>query len=216
MALRYLLCIAACIIQVNSQNSKRLRPISPVKPYPMGIDKIPFDETLKKKTWVKNPRVRAGTCNEECFYKDLNNKWCQTSLSPMVQMGWEWNFVNNAPVFSIKWEPYVKSLVSVTNEFDLKRFLWANFQFDIIPFKSNMFYMATLAPSQMCFGIGYSAEAITYRLNVNYYFLNCYKKIINKMGDWKDSWTGSSAKWIDECTPSENQPIVTVFENDYT
>ena len=134
----------------------------------------------------------------------------------MVQIGWQWAFVNNDPVFSIKLEPYVKTQMSVNNEFDLKRLLWANFQFDIIPFKSNLFYMLTIAPNQACFGVGYSAEAVTYRLNVNYYFMNCYKKMINNMADWKDSWTGSGAKWIDDCTPSENQPIVTIFENDYT
>ena len=40
--------------------------------------------------------------------------------------------------------------------------------------------------------------------------------MIDNMGDWKSTWTGKSAKWIDECKPSTNQPIVTLFENDFS
>ena len=59
-------------------------------------------------------------------------------------------------------------------------------------------------------------EAVTARLNLNYYFMNCYKKIINNMADYKDAWTGTDAKWIDECAAPFNQPIIKVFENDFT
>ena len=47
--------------------------------------------------------------------------------------------------------------------------------------------------------------------------MDCYKKMINNMGDWKDSWTGSNAKWIDKCEATNGAgQIVTIFENDYT
>lgn len=134
----------------------------------------------------------------------------------MVQTGWEWAFVNNDPVFSIKLEPYIKTQASITNEFDLKKFLYANFQFDLIPFKSSMFYMVSLAPTQVCFGTGYSAESISSRINVNYYFMNCYKNMINNMGNWNETWTGANSKWIDDCVPTDNYPIVTIYEHTHT
>lgn len=134
----------------------------------------------------------------------------------MVTIGWEWTYVNSDPTYSIKLEPFIKTVASVQNEFNLAKFMYANFQFDLVPFKSNMFYMLTANPSQTCFGIGYSTEAITLRLYLNYYFMNCYKKIIANMADYTDSWTGTDAKWIDECTFPYNTAIIKIFENTYT
>ena len=76
MALRSFAMIATITQVALASSTKKLRPISPVNPYPMGIDKIPTDINKKNNLWVKNPRVKAGTCDEECFYKDYNNKWC--------------------------------------------------------------------------------------------------------------------------------------------
>ena len=79
-----------------------------------------------------------------------------------------------------------------------------------------MFYMITAAPDQICYGIGYALQPITVRFDVNYYFMNCKKKVIANIGDYKDSWTGKSAKWIDECTPPDTSPIIRVFDIDFT
>ena len=57
MALRYLALLVLLIAIVSGQSQKRLRPISPVKPYPMGVDKVPIASENQKKPWVKNPRV---------------------------------------------------------------------------------------------------------------------------------------------------------------
>lgn len=71
--------------------------------------------------------------------------------------------------------------------------------------------MLTAAPDQVCFGVGYALQPITARLNMNYYFLNCKKSIILNMGDYKTSWVGKDAKWIDECVPPDISPIITMF-----
>ena len=67
----------------------------------------------------------------------------------MVKLGWDWGFVNLNNVFSIKLEPYITKVASLTNEFLLAKFMSFIFQLDIIEFKSNMFYMLTLAFDQI-------------------------------------------------------------------
>ena len=71
-------------------------------------------------------------------------------------------------------------------------------------------------PNQICFGIGYAMDVITVALKMNYYFMNCYKKIIDNMGDYKDSWTGKEANWIDKCEPPANTAVIKLFEDDLT
>ena len=61
-------------------------------------------------------------------------------------MGWEWDYVNQGGIFSIKLEPYLKTILGETHEFLLARLMNFIFNFDIIEFKSNLLYMVTAAP----------------------------------------------------------------------
>ena len=79
-----------------------------------------------------------------------------------------------------------------------------------------MFYKLIAAPDQFCIGIGYNTEAVTYKLNLNYHLMNCYKKMIGDMSDYRNAWTGKNAKWIDECTAPLSQDEIKIFENVYT
>lgn len=130
----------------------------------------------------------------------------------MLTAGWTWDYVNANNIFSIKLEPYLTTVASSTTEFLLARLMSFIFQFDIVEFKSNLFYMVTAAPDQMCFGIGYALSSpVRVQLNMNYYFMDCKKKVISNMADSKDSWTGVDAKWIDECVPPATSPIISMF-----
>ena len=188
-----------------------------MKPYAFGKDRVTISSNKKIQAQKrKSPIVKGGTCPKQCWFKDLNNYWCETSINPMVTAGWQWDYVNQNNIFSIKLEPYLTTVASTTNEFLLARLMSFIFQFDLIEFKSNMFYMITAAPDQMCWGIGYALQPIQVRLDVNYYFMNCKKKVIANIRDYKDSWTGKSAKWIDECVAPDTSPIIRIFDIDFT
>jgi len=104
---------------------RKIRPVSPTNPYPFRVDNNNIDEYKAKHKKHKSPIVKAGTCPEECFFKDLNNYWCVTSTSPMVQIGWEWEYTNTDPIRRISLQPYIKTQLSYTSDFMLKRFFYS-------------------------------------------------------------------------------------------
>lgn len=42
-------------------------------------------------------------------------------------------------------------------------------------------------------------------------FFNCYKKVLSSLCDFSN-WRGTSAKWLDECSLSEDDVTVSLYE----
>ena len=59
--------------------TRKLRPVSPHNPYPFNKDRVIVESSQPKGAPLKrkSPIVQSGvTCSEECFFKDLNSRWC--------------------------------------------------------------------------------------------------------------------------------------------
>jgi len=80
----YSLAVLALFSIVDVEAKRKIRPVSPTNPYPFRVDDHNIEAYKAKHKKHKSPIVKAGTCPEECFFKDLNNYWCVTSTSPMV------------------------------------------------------------------------------------------------------------------------------------
>jgi len=74
----------------------------------------------------------------------------------------------------------------------------------------------TIAPAQICFGTGYSFEAISLKIQLVYNFMNCYKKMTDNIADWDATFTGKDAKWIDACTTPSSSPTIKMKEITFT
>lgn len=70
-------------------------------------------------------------------------------------------------------------------------------------FKTSTFYSAFFDSSgQICGAFGWETEPIQIDLEGQFEMQDCYKIILDDLSDWKGTWTGEDAKWIDECSLS--------------
>jgi len=58
--------------------------------------------------------------------------------------------------------------------------------------------------------MGWKTDAINLKLITQYSIIECYKKILTDIADWKDSWTGPDAKWVDSCAFSSGGQEITI------
>ena len=65
----------------------------------------------------------------------------------------------------------------------------------------------------MCPGLGYEFEEVEAIVNMSMKFNDCYKVIITDLCDFSSSWRGYNAKWLDDCSYS-NDSLIELF--DYT
>jgi hypothetical protein len=59
----------------------------PIAPYHTSLKVQSTMEVKEKSKRVLSPIVRV-TCQRQCVFKDDNNYWCFTNLSPMLVTGW--------------------------------------------------------------------------------------------------------------------------------
>ena len=64
-----------------------------------------------------------------------------------------------------------------------------------------------------CFGLGWDSDTISISWTLSYVFINCVKKIFEKLCDLSENWRGLEAKWFDECENSDTA-IIDVWEYD--
>ena len=75
-------------------------------------------------------------------------------------------------------------------------------------FKMNYFFsMIINSETQACFGMGWDSETISIALTLSYIFINCVKKVFEKLCDMSLQWRGAEAKWFDECENSDSAEI---------
>jgi hypothetical protein len=60
--------------------------------------------------------------------------------------------------------------------------------------------------SYVCFGVGWESEDILFTIEMAQYFQNCYKTLLKSLCDFSN-WRGQTAKWIDECSDSNDEEI---------
>ena len=58
-----------------------------------------------------------------------------------------------------------------------------------------------------CFGLGWDTETISIALTLSYIFINCVKKVFEKLCDLSENWRGAEAKWFDECENSDTAEL---------
>ena len=75
-------------------------------------------------------------------------------------------------------------------------------------FKVNMFGSVIInSEMQACFGLGWETETISIALTLSYVFINCVKKMFEKLCDLSANWRGENAKWFDECESSDTAEL---------
>jgi len=60
---------------------------------------------------------------------------------------------------------------------------------------------------EACFGLGWDSETIAVSMTLSYIFVNCVKKVFEKLCDLSATWKGQDAKWFDECDKSDTAEI---------
>ena len=64
--------------------------------------------------------------------------------------------------------------------------------------------MLFVTSGQICLGYGYEYTPITLELFTNYHSYDCYKTLIKDLCKWEDAFLGKEAKWIDDCSQSND------------
>ena len=66
---------------------------------------------------------------------------------------------------------------------------------------------------QVCSGLGWSADQIVVSISTKIMLEDCYKYIIQDLTDWRSSWTGENAKWVDDCSFSGSNEQTIILKN---
>jgi hypothetical protein len=64
-------------------------------------------------------------------------------------------------------------------------------------FELRLYYDASL-----CYGVGYDYDNINFKLEIAQKFRNCYKTVIKSLCDFTN-WSGTTARYMDECDFSD-------------
>lgn len=152
----------------------------------------------------------------------------------MIRLGTEFEQVegtdtNSHQFYSLSWDWYADVQVYIKSVLDLDRFWYWELLFDMEEFKAYIFLQAlfvwpiysdanldgTVAIGEIatgdeggfCYSIGWKTEEIGFEAKTAMKFQDCYKEIIKDVFDWQETWLGEDAKWIDECTTSDDIDI---------
>lgn len=58
-----------------------------------------------------------------------------------------------------------------------------------------------------CFGMGWNTDTISIAWTLSYIFINCAKKMFEKLCDLSENWRGAEAKWFDDCDTSDTAEL---------
>lgn len=87
--------------------------------------------------------------------------------------------------------------------FVIQRLTTTTFTVDMPKFKTSTYYSFLFENTgQVCFAFGWETDAINLNLDSNFEMQDCYKTMLDDLGDWANTWNGEEAKWIDECSLS--------------
>ena len=86
--------------------------------------------------------------------------------------------------------------------------IWTQFIVDIDQFLINYFISVIInSDYKACFGMGWDSETISISFTLSYVFINCLKKVFEKICDLAETWRGAEAQWLDECTESDSATL---------
>ena len=159
----------------------------------------------------KSPLVQAGkTCPSLCFFKDtVGNQWCINFEAPALVVGWNWeqSASDTEHYWQLKFKPYIKPAFWLKSEWDLKRFYYHYIYVFIEQFTATLFYSFIFHKSgRVCLGMGWELTQIVFQINTKFMFKDCSKVLINDICDWKTTWLGDSAMWLDKCEDKASVP----------
>jgi len=161
----------------------------------------------------QSPRVEASdaACQENCLFKDDNNEWCFSTTPPILTAGWEWEQTESDTYYALKLEPYLNTQLQIRSNFALKRLVSHDFDIDINKFKASIWYSALFSnKGEVCFGFGWETEQIELNLKTSFTPMDCYKTIIEDIGEPQSTWYSEDALFIDECNTSDAGGTITL------
>jgi hypothetical protein len=160
------------------------------------------EQPVIKKTHEK--KVRSPTVESSgesmCLFKDDNNSWCFSGTTPMLTSGWQVTQTAEHGAWGIQFQPYLDTQLSMTSNFVLSRLIAHVFSVDVSKFRANTYYSGLFKNTgQICFGFGWSTEAITLAITTQFQLVECYKTLIADLGKPLGSIRSQDSLLIDEC-----------------
>ena len=97
---------------------------------------------------------------------------------------------------------YIESIFTIQKLID-----WS-FISNLNKFKMSIFFSFIVnSDFSLCPGFGYEYDEVDFKISTGIKLTDCYKKIIQDICDFSTTWTGFEAKWVDECTWSQDAPV---------
>ena len=72
--------------------------------------------------------------------------------------------------------------------------------------------MLFVTTGQICLGYGYEYTPIELIIQTQYHANDCYKTIIQDLCKWDEAFLGKEAKWIDDCSQSNEVNNITFID----
>ena len=156
-----------------------------------------------------------------CIFENRDNSWCLRGLSPVLRAGWEidqfWGtdtFLGTQQFieyYRLQYKPYVKTHLLLESVFDIASIVYNELSFEIPRFQLDLFFsMIVTMNAEYCLGIGWNNDEVMVEITSQTELKDCYKKLIDNLCNPSSSWTGTNAKYIDQCDSSTS-----VFVNLY-
>ena len=116
--------------------------------------------------------------------------------------------------YQLKWKPYFEAQGEIESDLNLDNLIFVQYIFKLDQFKMDYFFsMIINSKKEACFGIGWDSETISVGMSLQYIFINCVKKIFEKICDLSENWKGQDAKWFDECEKSDTA-VINIWDYD--
>jgi hypothetical protein len=125
---------------------------------PLRAPKVEAPKVMQSEQRPKEPLVTSGTSPQRCLFKDDNNYWCYTGISPMLTTGWKWNQQTSSTDWEIQLYPFIQTQMDTTSVFYIDRLITSTWRLLLNSFKTNAIMSATFDISgQMCYGFGWKS-----------------------------------------------------------
>lgn len=100
--------------------------------------------------------------------------------------------------------PYYEAQLYLESIFNLERLYYLNLIFDLPMYMQNYFISVIITwDKEYCMGRGLENDQIEYSLSMEQKFMDCYKKLIDRLFDRSTTFSGYEAKYFDKCQKSE-------------
>ena len=114
--------------------------------------------------------------------------------------------------YRFEYVPYIDFQLYLQNKFLIKNFIDSEITWDMPKFRVNYFLSLIFTDTyKYCPGIGWENEEIGVSITSKTSFMNCYKQLISNFCDRSAAWSGTDAKYLDQCSKSTSV-VATVEE----